>query len=441
MPRAACTARAALVGLACLQLASTSAMAQSERAALQAGRTQITAGFFDPAYAQSENRQHLGIDFAAGAESDVFAPVDGDIVVNRTYASDVMQAYLVIRTTQGNEHVLGHISSSLAVGTHVIVGERVGAVRAWPNQPRRSHVHWGVNRTGVTRAIGDDWGWGRAPASATRLDAANRGWLDPSENPSPAPQTALLSGSWRGLVTQGRQTYDMTVTFLSATQAEVRYHQLNCSGAWRLTERNGSLGWVFEETISPGAHICIVRGQVRLTQRSDGGLDYAWQGGSSRAILRRQDGSAATAPPPHEDLQEGVYIEPNFFGRRSMGNKILWEVNCHGSPRLGCETLRGGPFVLFAPQSPHRARFTALAERIGNCTLFCPGKYQVDEDAYSITMVSSTQMIIRTVASTRDHYGQDLQTLGSVVLDVRATGSDTRMPWQIWNVLEAPGVG
>jgi len=97
--------------------------------------------------------------------------------------------------------------------------------------------------------------------------------------------------------------------------------------------------------------------------------------------------------------------------------------------------------VLFAPQSPHRARFTALAERIGNCTLFCPGKYQVDEDAYSITMVSSTQMIIRTVASTRDHYGQDLQTLGSVVLDVRATGSDTRMPWQIWNVLEAPGVG
>lgn len=132
-----------------------------------------------PAYARTENRQHLGVDFTVGAGGNVYAPVEGDVVVNRTSASDVMQAYLVIRSPQGSEHVLGHISSSLRVGAHVAAGQTVGTVRAWPGQPSRSHVHWGVNRTGVSQAMSGDWGWGRAPVTATRADASRRGWVRP----------------------------------------------------------------------------------------------------------------------------------------------------------------------------------------------------------------------------------------------------------------------
>lgn len=167
--------RTAAIALGLLLLV-TQVYAQSGRTTLPAGPAPITYGYFDPAYARSENRQHLGVDFRAPRRTPVFAPVDGVIVTNNTSASEVMQAYLVIRTAHGVEHVLGHISSSLVVGAPVTAGQEVGRVRPWAGN---SHVHWGVNRTGVAQAMQGDWGWGRAPANATRSDAARRGWVRP----------------------------------------------------------------------------------------------------------------------------------------------------------------------------------------------------------------------------------------------------------------------
>lgn len=139
-----------------------------------AGPRPISAGFFDPAYARSENVQHLGVDYVAPAGAPVWSPVDGVVIRNRTSASDIMQAYLVIRESNGTEHVLGHISSPLREGAQVRANGSVGTVRDWG---RRSHVHWGRNRLGVIQAIGGDWGWGRAPITATRAQARDKGWI------------------------------------------------------------------------------------------------------------------------------------------------------------------------------------------------------------------------------------------------------------------------
>lgn len=146
---------------------------------LPAGPGRISAGYFDRDYLRSENRQHLGIDTLAAAGSRIASPINGEVVTNRTDASDVMQAYLVIRASNGEEHVFGHISSSLNRGDRVRTGDEIGRVRSWPGQSGRSHVHWGVNRNGVAQAMSGSWGWGRAPADATREDAARRGWRNP----------------------------------------------------------------------------------------------------------------------------------------------------------------------------------------------------------------------------------------------------------------------
>jgi murein DD-endopeptidase MepM/ murein hydrolase activator NlpD len=146
---------------------------------LPVGPGRISSGFFDPQYPRTEHRQHLGADFLAPTGSPVYAPVEGDIVVNNTAASDVMDAYLVIRSGGGVEHVLGHIASGLSARSHVKAGQQVGTIRPWPGQPNRSHVHWGVNRFGVLQAMRGGWGWGRAPEQATRAEAEARGWTAP----------------------------------------------------------------------------------------------------------------------------------------------------------------------------------------------------------------------------------------------------------------------
>ena len=149
---------------------------QAHAQVLPLGPAPISYGYFDPAYARAENRQHLGVDLRASAGARVSSPVEGDVVINNTSAADVMQAYMVIRTASGEEHVLGHLSSSLGVGTHVTAGQRIGTVREWPGN---SHLHWGKNRKGVAQASKDGWGWGRAPAAATRAQATSRGWVSP----------------------------------------------------------------------------------------------------------------------------------------------------------------------------------------------------------------------------------------------------------------------
>lgn len=151
------------------------ALAQSMQ--LPAGPRPVSSGFFDANYPPSQNRQHLGTDFTAPVGTAVFSPVDGTIVTNATNATDVMEAYLVIRSGSGPEHVLGHIASSLRAGAAVRAGQQVGTIRAWPGQPGRSHVHWGINRLGVAQAMRDGWGWGRAPVTATRSQAQAKGWV------------------------------------------------------------------------------------------------------------------------------------------------------------------------------------------------------------------------------------------------------------------------
>lgn len=151
--------------------------------------TAVSAGFFDPAYRQEENRQHLGIDLPAPSGTPVVAPVSGTVVFNAT-SSDrgADTAFLVIReTATGVEHVLGHIRSSIQPDTRaasVTRGQSVGTVAEWG---RRSHVHWGLNTQGVPRSVqsgpGGNWGWGRAPSAVAEAQAIQRGWIDPFSLP------------------------------------------------------------------------------------------------------------------------------------------------------------------------------------------------------------------------------------------------------------------
>lgn len=139
----------------------------------------VNSGYFDANYPPEQDRQHLGVDLAAAKGTDVLAPVSGRVVANFTANLDVAAAFLIIRASDGSEHVLGHISSNLTVGATVTIGKKVGEVRPWPNEPGRAHVHWGINRIAVPRIKLNGWGWGKAPVNATRSQAAAHGWIDP----------------------------------------------------------------------------------------------------------------------------------------------------------------------------------------------------------------------------------------------------------------------
>lgn len=157
--------------------ASTSEVINKYRAPVSPLR--VNSGYFDPNYPPSEGRQHLGTDLAAPVGARALAPVSGRVAINHTNVSAVMQAFLVIHGNDGTEHVLGHISSDLRIGAMVDMGQLVGVVRAWPGCPTCSHVHWGINRIGITQSMWGSWGWGRAPLAATRPQATARGWVDP----------------------------------------------------------------------------------------------------------------------------------------------------------------------------------------------------------------------------------------------------------------------
>lgn len=138
------------------------------------------SGFFDLAYLKSEGRQHLGVDLPSPAGTKVVSPVDGKVVLNRTAGVEPSLAFLIIAdTATGAEHVLGHIESALRPGDTARRGAPVGMVKDWGGN---SHVHWGLNSRQVPRAVqsgpGGDWGWGRAPASASEDQARARGWIN-----------------------------------------------------------------------------------------------------------------------------------------------------------------------------------------------------------------------------------------------------------------------
>jgi murein DD-endopeptidase MepM/ murein hydrolase activator NlpD len=128
-----------------------------------------------PPEAASNLREHLGTDFRAAADTKVVSPVSGVIVMSRASAgTDPFAAYIVIKDSLTNEeHVLGHVVSSLAVNTRVTRGQQVAIVA---NQGDNSHLHWGFNVTGVAPALSATWGWGRAPYRTTRDQAVAKGW-------------------------------------------------------------------------------------------------------------------------------------------------------------------------------------------------------------------------------------------------------------------------
>ncbi len=164
--------------------------------------TVVTCRFLDPYYintpctsagkpdSRNEWRQHLGTDFRARAEETVVSPVNGTVVVSHAEASrPAEEAYLVIRDAQTQEeHVLGHVQSSLAVGSVVKKGDPVATVR---DQGLNTHFHWGFNTRSVTRAMqyrspclrdnrtqSCSWGWGKAPYEASRSDIVGQGWAN-----------------------------------------------------------------------------------------------------------------------------------------------------------------------------------------------------------------------------------------------------------------------
>ena len=138
-----------------------------------------SATFFDPQYVinVSPPAQHLGTDFPGSVGAEVYAPISGKVLINKTYVSDANNKYLVIiEEGSGIEHVLGHIDSSLKDGELLKKGDPVGKIVKAGTGP---HVHWGVNKKGVLYAIGNDWGWGRAPKDSSKSQALDKGWIDP----------------------------------------------------------------------------------------------------------------------------------------------------------------------------------------------------------------------------------------------------------------------
>jgi hypothetical protein len=133
-------------------------------------------------------RQHLGTDFSAGKNATVLSPVKGKVVIFDAHTSKPAgEAFLVIRDTQTNEeHVIGHISSTLGVGSLVNKGDAIGKVR---DQGTATHVHWGFNIGSVQKAMQKrtwclrdkimqdcKWGWGMAPYEAVEREVREQGW-------------------------------------------------------------------------------------------------------------------------------------------------------------------------------------------------------------------------------------------------------------------------
>ena len=160
----------------------------------------LSCGFLDPNYIRTPCRstgskddrdtwrQHLGADFRAPANATVVAPVTGKIVLFHADPSvPAEDAYLVIKDEQTNEeHVIGHISSTLTVGPTVTKGSAIGAVR---DQGANTHVHWGFNVKSVAAAMQHtsrclrggrvrdcEWGWGKAPYEASEQEVRAQGW-------------------------------------------------------------------------------------------------------------------------------------------------------------------------------------------------------------------------------------------------------------------------
>jgi hypothetical protein len=115
--------------------------------------------------------------------------------------------------------------------------------------------------------------------------------------PASAQNTQILTGNWRGDVTERYQNettrYRMFVSIDADRNgrpvASVSY-SLECRGVWINGAQSGH-AWHFEETITAGRDNCAWQAEVELTQEADGLHVRLWPVGVpeqiARAVLRR----------------------------------------------------------------------------------------------------------------------------------------------------------
>jgi murein DD-endopeptidase MepM/ murein hydrolase activator NlpD len=132
--------------------------------------------YYNPAYAQSEKRQHLGTDDTAASGTPVYAAATGRVQRNTTSLSNPYNSQVTVQQPGGRQVVYGHVYSTSTTGQVVQQGQYIGYVQpANSSQPGYNpHLHLGVN----TQGNAGQSGWGRAPVTMTQQQAQQSGWED-----------------------------------------------------------------------------------------------------------------------------------------------------------------------------------------------------------------------------------------------------------------------
>jgi hypothetical protein len=282
----------------------------------------ISAGYFDDAYLSEEGVQHLGVDIPAPDRSVVVAPVSGTVILNRTNVADPFNAYLIIRSSAtGFEHVLAHLKSDIEVPFDVNAGDPVGTIVKAGSGP---HLHYGLNQLSVSGAIdvSTGWGFGRGPASASPLDAGQRGWLAPNEIELERLLKAVGSeskgtGWWSpGLVLLGAaeqnngSAWSIRIEIQSAKDARIFYDSIPCAGRLQVTSKLDSKIWA-QEKITENRSRCIDGGIVEIEQIDANEFNYSWQKGGSIASgsLRAQSAASATQASENAAIEKDIALD------------------------------------------------------------------------------------------------------------------------------------
>jgi hypothetical protein len=137
-------------------------------------------GYFDKNYLSSQGVQHLGADYMANKDIEVFSVCDGEIIQDNT-SKVVSEAVLIIKHDCGGKQFFGHYGHISSYGKKsVVAGEKIGKIKYW-TEPwgDNSHLHIGFNavRPIISKENGNGWGRGKKDLSPAEADKI--GWVDP----------------------------------------------------------------------------------------------------------------------------------------------------------------------------------------------------------------------------------------------------------------------
>ena len=117
------------------------------------GEIRITAGFKDPAYEKSFDREHDGLDLFAPQGTPIIAPANG--TVEKTADNGLGYSYVILSHNDGLYTVYGHVSEILvAVGDVISLGQEIAKTGGTPGTPGAGffttgpHLHFEVFRDG-----------------------------------------------------------------------------------------------------------------------------------------------------------------------------------------------------------------------------------------------------------------------------------------------------